>query len=68
MTTTVILDPDRTSFTMKRGVWSSSYPVSDLPKWTAFYRRQQELYPAHADQYAESFNALRELAASLEHG
>ena len=66
MTTTAILDPDRKSFTMTRGVWSSSYPISDLLKWTAFYRRQQELYPEHADQYAESFNALAKLAASLD--
>lgn len=66
MTTTAILDPDRKSFTVTRGVWSSSYPISDLPKWTAFYRRQQELYPAHAEHYAESFDALVRLAGSID--
>lgn len=65
MTTTVILDPDRKSFAMRRGEWTSRYPVSDLPKWLAFYRRQQEIFPAQAEQYAKDFDALEKLAASL---
>lgn len=65
MTTTAILDPDGKSFTMTRGAWSSDYPISDLPRWMAFYSRQQELFPVHAQQYAESFAALEKLAAKI---
>ena len=65
MTTTVILDPAGKSFTMRRGVWSSVHPIAHLPKWLAFYRRQQELHPAHAELYAESCNTLERLAAAI---
>ncbi|MCW5706915.1 hypothetical protein [Shinella sp.] len=61
----MILDADGRSFKMTRGAWSSDYPLSDLPKWLAFYRRQQELFPAHAGQYADDVAALDRLAASI---
>ncbi|EXL06469.1 hypothetical protein BG46_17085 [Brucella anthropi] len=65
METTAILYPDGKSFKMTRGAWSSDYPISDLSKWLAFYRLQQELFPAHAGQYAHDVAALDRLAASI---
>lgn len=62
MTMTAILDPDGTTFTMSGGDWSGTYPVSDLPKWLRFYRRQMERFPDHAGVYAESVRALERLA------
>lgn len=60
MNTTAILDPEGTTFTVARGAWTNTYPLADLPKWIAFYRRQAELVP---DQkcYADDVRALERL-------
>jgi hypothetical protein len=51
------------TFTLTKGPWSGTFPIEDLPKWLAFYRRQQELFPAHAANYANDVRALEGLAA-----
>ena len=65
MKTTATLDPDGTTFTMARGVWANSYPLADLPKWIAFYRRQAEAHPNRAS-YAEDVQALEALKRQCE--
>lgn len=59
-TTSAVLDPDGATFTMARGAWANTYPVAEMPKWIAFYRRQSELVP---DQkcYTDDVLALENL-------
>ena len=65
MKTTVTIDSTGGTFTMTKGSWSGTFPISDLPKWLAFYRRQRELFPAHAAVYDDDVKALEALAAEL---
>lgn len=60
MTTTAVLDLNSVSFTMARGAWTNSYPLTELPKWIAFYRRQAELIPDQKS-YIEDVRALERL-------
>lgn len=60
MTTTAVLDQEGTTFTMTRGAWTNTYPVAELPKWIAFYRRQAELIPDQKS-YIEDVRALERL-------
>lgn len=39
--TTVTYDSIAETFTMTKGAWSNTCPISDLPKWLVFYRQQQ---------------------------
>jgi hypothetical protein len=34
-------------------------PTDELPTWLAFYRRQRDLFPDHAESYADDVKALR---------
>lgn len=65
MQTKATIDSTGQTFTLRGGPWSSTYPIADLPKWLAFYRRQQELFPAHAHHYDDDVRALEKLAAQL---
>jgi len=65
MQTTATYDSAAGTFTMTKGAWSMTSPISDLPKWLAFYRRQQELFPDHASVYADDVDALEMLARQL---
>jgi len=67
MQATATIDSTGKNFTMAKGSWSATFPLSDLPKWLAFYRRQQELFPAHAHHYDEDVRALEALAAEARH-
>ncbi|GHC16285.1 MULTISPECIES: hypothetical protein [Gemmobacter] len=62
------LSEDGQSFTLTRGAWSNSYPLADLPKWLAFYRKQPLDFPKSGDSYAASIAALEALAARLGQG
>ena len=63
--TTATLDPDGTTFTMARGAWANSYPLTDLPKWIAFYRRQAKLHPGQSS-YADDIEALEGLKRQVD--
>lgn len=63
--TTAILDPDGTTFNMKRGTWSTTVRVSELQSWLTFYRKQAELFPEQSAGYAEDIGALEMLAREL---
>jgi hypothetical protein len=51
-------DSTARTFTFTKGVWSGTFPVADLSKWLAFYRRQRELFPDHAGSYDDEVDAL----------
>jgi hypothetical protein len=53
------------TFTLTKGIWAGTFPISDIPKWLTFYRDQRERYPAHAANYDDDVRALQELAAQL---
>jgi hypothetical protein len=65
MTTEVTYDSTAGTFTMTKGSWTNTYPVSDVQKWIDFYRRQQERFPAYAAIYDEDVRALEKLAESI---
>ncbi|MGA0615964.1 hypothetical protein [Paracoccus sp. KR1-242] len=50
-----------TTFTITGKYWSGTYPMEELPKWLAFYRRQQELSPKVAASYDDVVEALEGL-------
>jgi hypothetical protein len=61
MQTTATYDSATATFTLSKGPWSGTFPISDLPKWLDFYRRQRELFPAHATAYDADVKALEGL-------
>lgn len=63
MQTTVTIDSTSQTFTHTRGDWSGTFPASEIALWLAFYRAQQERYPAHAATYQADG---RELTAALQ--
>lgn len=65
MKTTATYDSTTETITMTKGAWAQTFPVDDLPKWLAFYRLQQERFPAHADNYETDVRALEAVARSL---
>jgi len=65
MEPTATVDSTSGTFTLTKGVWTGSFPVADLPKWLAFYRRQRDLFPTHASSYDGDVKALETLAAQL---
>lgn len=58
MQTTITIDSAAGTFTMRRGAWSGTFPVSELWTWLDFYRSQQERFPEHAASYADDVRAL----------
>jgi hypothetical protein len=65
MKTTATYDSEAGTFTLVRDTWHGIFPISDMPKWLDFYRRQQELFPAYAASYADDIEALEGLARGL---
>ena len=65
MKTTVTIDSASGMVTMTKGVWTGTFPVSDIPKWLSFYKLQQERFPVHAASYADDIKALEEAAMKL---
>lgn len=61
----VTYDSAAGTFTMANGAWTNTYPISELPKWLAFYRRQQEQFPRYAASYQGSVEGLEKLTAEL---
>ncbi|MBN9035441.1 MAG: hypothetical protein J0H53_05180 [Rhizobiales bacterium] len=61
MQTTATIDSTTDMITMVKGTWSQSFPASDLPRWLAFFRQQQERFPVHAASYADDIRALEAL-------
>lgn len=59
------ISDDGQSFTLTRGAWSNTYPLSELPKWQAFYHDQKRLFPKAAESYDASIAALDGLAQQL---
>lgn len=66
MKTTTAIDSTGKTFTMAKGSWSSTFPISDLGKWLEFYRRQRERHPDHAASYYSDVEALEALARQIE--
>ena len=65
MKTTATIDSTGKTFTMAKGSWSGTFPISDLGKWLEFYRRQRELFPSRTASYDGDVRALEALAAEL---
>lgn len=65
MTAKATYDSDAGTFTLEKGIWRGTFPIADLPKWSDFYRRQIERYPAHAANYAPDMKALQDLALRI---
>jgi len=56
---------DETTFTLTGTYWSATYPLEELPKWLAFYRRQKERFPKAGNSYDETVASLEALAKEL---
>lgn len=65
MQTAATYDSEAGTFTLTKGTWSGTFPIDDLPKCLAFYRRQQELFPDHAASYGDDVGALEVLTAQI---
>ncbi len=65
MRTKAIYDSETGTFTLSKGPWSGTFPISDLLKWLDFYRRQRDRYPNHAESYDDDVKALEALEAQL---
>lgn len=63
-----IYHPESRTFTMSKGSWSNTYPISQLQKWLDFYREQQVRFPKYATFYDDDIEALEHLARSLQDG
>jgi len=68
MQTTATYDSQTGTFTLSKGPWSGRFPISDLPKWLDFYRRQRERYPNHAASYTSDVEALEALTRQMKIG
>ena len=49
---------DEKTFTLTGRDWSGVYPLEELPKWTAFYRRMRDAHPSGAPYYDKAVQAL----------
>lgn len=65
MKDTVTIDSTAGTFTHQKAAWSGTFPLSDLPKWLAFYRQMQERYPVHARTYEPDVRALADAQRQL---
>lgn len=59
------LSDDRTTFTLRRGAWSNTYPVEQAASWLAFYRRQPLDFSKAGRAYDESIAAMEKLCRDL---
>lgn len=53
------------TFTLTGKHWSGTYPLDDLPKWLAFYRRLRENHPKSGTSYDATIEALEGLEREL---
>lgn len=65
MKATIIIDSASRTYTHTKGAWSGTFPITDMPRWLTFYRKQQELYPPHAETYEPDVKALAEALRGL---
>lgn len=56
---------DDTTFRLTGEVWSSTYPLEELPKWLRWYRGQKRRFSKAGDSYDATIAALEALAAEL---
>lgn len=56
---------DDTTFTITGRHWAGTYPLDQLPKWLAFYRRQREDFPKAGTAYDATIEGLEGLARKL---
>lgn len=49
---------DEQTFTLAGVQWSGAYPLEELPKWLAFYRRMRDAHPNGAPYYDAAVMAL----------
>lgn len=56
---------DDTTFTMSGLHWTAAYPIEELPKWLAFYRRQRRDFPKAGTAYDAAIEGLEKLANQL---
>ena len=54
---------DEQTFTLAGVQWSGTYPLEELPKWTAFYRRMRDAHPNGAPYYDAAVTALEGIAS-----
>ncbi|WP_265501303.1 hypothetical protein [Paracoccus beibuensis] len=57
---------DDTTFTMTSLHWTGIYPIGELPKWLAFYRRQRRDFPKAGTAYDAAIEGLEKLADQLK--
>ena len=55
-----------TTFTLTGRDWSGVYPIEDLPKWLAFYRRMRNVHPSSAPYYDAAVQALEGIMEGSE--
>lgn len=56
---------DESTFTLRGREWYGTYPLEDLPKWLAFYRKLKVEYPKSGTSYDATIAALEALEAEL---
>lgn len=56
---------DDTTFTLTGRYWSGTYPLEELPKQLAFYRRQRADFPKSGTSYDETIEELERLTKIL---
>lgn len=55
-----------TTFSMSCSHWSGTYPVEELPRQLAFYRKMRADFPKSGTAYDVSIEGLEALARELE--
>lgn len=65
MKVTATYDSLTGKYTHTNGPWSNTRPIADLPADIAFYKAQQERYPAHASTYEDDVKALEALMREI---
>ena len=56
---------DESTFTLQGKFWSGTYPLEDLPKWLAFYRRMRDTHPKAKGAYDGTIKALEALSKEV---
>ncbi|MFC3169250.1 hypothetical protein [Paracoccus fontiphilus] len=57
---------DDKTFTITGQQWAGTYPLDDLGKWLAFYRRQRADFPKAGAVYDATIAGLEALAQELQ--
>ena len=65
MTVRITHDPETSVYTHSKKAWSNSYPLSRLPEWIAFYKKQRQDFPRAGRIYDEDIEALEAWARRL---